>query len=109
MSDTFNVVATWSQNSYSTGETAVATISGDAVVTQTVTITSTLGPITLPIVAADGAQSEVVVPAVDHQVVTTNVSSESVTIDVTRPIVDSGPNPLTWVVSADKLSISAVV
>lgn len=61
----------------------------------------------IPIVAADGAQSTVTLPTVQGTVTTTTTSPESVLIDTTRPIVDNGPNPRNWVVSADRLSITA--
>jgi len=107
--DTFNVTAAWNQESYATGQTAIVTISGEDVVTQTATLETTIGPLTIPVIASDGATSDVIVAAIKALVVTTTATSESVVIDTSRPIVDSGSNPRVWQVSADKLSISAVV
>lgn len=101
--DAFNVTASWNAQSYVPGNTIIGTISGNDV--QTTTSTETVGPVTIPIVAADGATSTVVVPAV--QVTVTTATPESVVIDTSRPIVDSGPQPRTWVVAPNLLSISA--
>ena len=104
MTDTFNVTAAYDKPSYNQGETMTITISGDDVLTET--IQSQVGPVTIPVVAADGAQSEVSVPAITVQI--TTVSHLSVVIDTTRPVVDSSPTPRTWAVAANNLSISAV-
>lgn len=101
--DVFNVTASWNAPSYVPGDTIVGTISGNDV--QTVVTQETVGPVTIPIVAADGATSTVVIAAV--QVTTTTATPESVVIDTTRAIVDSGLNPRTWVVASNLLSISA--
>lgn len=106
-SDVFDVTAAWSAASYTTGEDIVGTISGGDVLTQTTTTTETVGPVTVPIVAADGAQSTVSLPAVPVTVTSTSTTPESVVIDTTRPIVDSGPSPRAWVVSANGLSVTA--
>lgn len=107
MSDVFSVTAAWSQPSYTAGQTMVGTISGGDVLTQTTTTTETVGPVTVPIVAADGAQSTVSLPAVPVTVTATTTTPESVVIDTSRPIVDNGTPARTWVVSANKLSITA--
>jgi hypothetical protein len=107
MSDTFNVTASWSAPSYTAGQTITGTISGNDVLTTTATTTSTVGPVTIPVVADDGAQSTVSIPAVQVATTTTTTTPESVVIDTTRPIVDSSPTPRNWVVSANKLSITA--
>jgi hypothetical protein len=106
-SDAFNVTATWSAGSYTTGQTITGTISGGDVLTKTTTTTETVGPVSVPVVAADGAQSTVSLPAVPVTVTATTATPESVVIDTTRPIVDSGATPRTWVVSANGLSITA--
>ena len=104
MSDDFSgVQAAWDKASYASGDTVTGTISGQDV--QTTTSESTVGPLVVPLVSADGAKSTITFPAVP--VTITTVLPESVTIDTSLPIVDNGPNPRTWVVSADKLSISA--
>lgn len=107
MTDAFSVTAAWNQASYTTGQTMTATISGNDVLTQTTTTQTTVGPITVPIVAANGAQSTVSLPAVPVTVTTTATTPESVVIDTTRPIVDNGATPRKWVVAANGLSISA--
>lgn len=104
--DVFNVTAAWSAASYKTGDNMVATISGADVLTQTTISTQNVGPVTVPIVAADGAKSTVVLPAVPVTVTTTVTLPESVVIDHTLPIVDSGPSPRTWTISADGRSIN---
>lgn len=106
-SDVFNVTAAWSAPSYTTGQTITGTISGGDVLTTTTTTTQTVGPVTVPVVAADGAQSTVSLPAVPVTVTQTTTTPESVVIDTTRPIVDNGTPARTWTVSANKLSITA--
>lgn len=103
MSDVFNVTASYSANSYVQGQTIVATIAGDDV--QTTTTTGQAGPLTIPVVASDGAISTVTVGSVP--VTLTIVTNDSVVIDTTRAIVDSSPTPRTWTVANNKLSISA--
>jgi hypothetical protein len=103
MTDVFSVTAAWDKTSYNQGDTITGTISGSDVLTTTTT--TTVGPVSVPVVAADGAKFKVSLPAVPVTVTTT--TPESVTIDTTQPIVDSGPTPRTWVVSANKLSITA--
>lgn len=105
-SDVFDVTAAWSAASYTTGEDIVGTISGGDVLTQTTTTTETVGPVTVPIVAADGAQSTVSLPAVPVTVTTTTTLPQSVVIDPSRPIVDSGTSARTWTISADGRSIT---
>jgi hypothetical protein len=107
MSDQFNVTAAWDKSSYNAGDTITGTISGSDVLTSTSTVTSTGGPVTVPVVAADGAQSTVVLPTVQVNTVTTTTTPESVVIDTTRAIVDNGSPARSWVVSANKLSITA--
>jgi hypothetical protein len=106
--DAFNVTAVWNQPSYTAGQTIIGTISGGDVLTTTTTSQETVGPVTIPIVAADGATSVVTLPAVQVAVTTTTATPESVVIDTTQPIVDSGTPARTWVVAANKLSISAI-
>lgn len=108
MSDVFSVTAAWNQASYTAGQTVVGTISGADVQTTTSTTQETIGPVTIPIVAADGTKSTVAIPAVQAAVTTTVTTPESVVIDTTQPVVDSGVPPRVWAVSANKLSISAV-
>lgn len=107
MTDVFSVTAAWNQASYTPGQTILGTISGSDVLTAPTTKQTTVGPVTIPIVAADGAQSTVSLPAIPVTTTTTTTTPESVVIDTTRPIVDNGPSPRTWTVSANKLSISA--
>lgn len=105
--DAFNVTAAWSASSYTSGQTITGTISGGDVLTKTTTTTSSVGPVSVPVVASDGAQSTVTLPAVPVTVTATTATPESVVIDTSRPIVDSGPTPRKWVVAANGLSISA--
>lgn len=107
MTDAFSVTAAWNQASYTTGQTIAGTISGGDVLTSTTTTQATAGPVTVPVVAADGAQSTVSFPAVQVTVTSTAATPESVVIDTTRPIVDNGTPPRTWTVSANLLSITA--
>lgn len=106
MPDVFSVTASWDKPSYNAGDTITGTISGNDVSTVTTTSTKTVGPVTVPVVAADGAQSTVSIPAVPVTVNTVVTAPESVVIDTSRPIVDTSGR--TWVVSASKLSISAI-
>lgn len=106
MTDVFSVTAAWNQPSYTTGQPMTATISGNDVLTSTATTQTTVGPITVPIVAANGAQSTVLLPAVPVTVTTTTTLPESVVIDPSRPIVDNGPKPRAWTISADGRSIT---
>lgn len=103
MTDVFNVTAAYDKASYNTGDTITVTISGGDVLTQTVS--SQVGPLTIPIVAADGATSVVSVPQTLASVTTT--TPESVVIDTSKPIVDTSPTPRTWTVASNKLSITA--
>lgn len=79
MTDTFNVTGAYDKPSYAGGEPIKITISGDDVVTQQ--SQSQIGPIVIPIVAADGAQSTITMPA--EQATITTVSHVSVTIRCT--------------------------
>lgn len=103
MTDVFNVVGAYDKASYLQGDTITVTISGNDVLTQQ--SQSQVGPVTIPIVAADGAQSTITMPA--EMATLTSVTPESVVIDTTRPIVDTSPMPRIWAVSTNKLSISA--
>jgi hypothetical protein len=105
--DAFNVTAAWSEPSYVTGQTITGTISGGDVLTSTTTTTANAGPVTIPVVAADGAQSTVTLGTIPVTTTTTITTPESVVIDTTRPIVDNGSPARTWTVSANKLSITA--
>jgi len=103
-SDVFAVTASWDKpGGYQAGQTITGTIAGNDVLTTTSVVNA--GPVTVPIVAADGATSTVSLPSVPVTIITT--TPESVVIDTTKPIVDSGTPPRTWVVAANKLSISA--
>lgn len=104
MTDAFNVTASYDKPSYNGGDTIKATISGGDVLTTTAT--SQVGPLVIPVVAADGAKSTVSLPQTTATV--TTVTPESVVIDTTVPVVDSSPTPRVWTVSADKLSITAI-
>jgi hypothetical protein len=103
MTDVFSVTGAWDKASYMAGQTITGTISGGDVLTTTTT--ANVGPVTVPVVAADGTQSTVSFPVVPVTVTTT--TPESVVIDTTRAIVDNGVPPRVWVVSANKLSITA--
>lgn len=103
MIDTFNVSASYDKPSYNQGDTITVTISGNDVQTQT--MQGQIGPLSIPVVAADGAQSTVSIP--QTTVTVTTATPESVVIDTSRPIVDTSPTPRTWTVAANKLSISA--
>lgn len=104
MTDQFNVTAAFDKATYVAGETVTAHISGNA--TATVTTQGQVGPLTIPVVAADGAQSTIQLPAVPATF--TQQTPQAVTIDPSRAIVDTSPTPRTWALSADKLSITAV-
>jgi hypothetical protein len=109
MADTFNVTASWSKASYNVGETMVGTISGtNTHTTGDTTVTETGGPVNIPVSATGGAQSTVNLPQVNViRTIPGTTTVEQVNIDTTRPIVDTSPTPRSWVVSADKKSISA--
>lgn len=104
MSDQFNVIAAYDKASYVGGETIKATISGNDV--QTVVSQSQIGPLVIPLLAADGAKTTINVPA--EQATVTVATPQSVTIDPAVAIVDTSPTPRVWTLSADKLSITAV-
>lgn len=104
MTDTFNVTAAWDKPSYTQGQTITGTISGGDVLTKTVV--GQIGPLAVPVVAADGATFTVNLPAAQASV--TTATPESVVIDTSKPIVDTSPTPRTWAVSANKLSITAI-
>lgn len=103
MSDVFSVAAAYDKPSYVGGDKITVTISGGDV--QTVISQSQVGPLIVPIMAADGTTSTINVPMTSVTITTT--TPQSVTIDTTKPIIDSSPSPRTWTVSADKLSITA--
>ena len=103
MTDTWNVSAAYDKPSYVGGDTIKVTISGNDVLTTTTT--SQIGPLTIPLVAADGAKTTINVPA--EQATVTVTTPESVTIDTSVAIVDTSPTPRVWTISADKLSITA--
>ncbi len=104
MTDVFSVTAVYDKPSYNKGDTITVTISGGDVLT---TITNVqIGPLTIPVVAADGAVNTVTLP--QTTATQTVATPESVVIDTTNPIVDTSPTPHTWVVSANKLSITTV-
>lgn len=104
MSDDFSgVKAAWDKTAYNNGDVITGSISGSDV--QTVVAQSSAGPVVVPLVAADGAKSTITIPSVP--VTVTTVTPESTVIDTSVPIVDNGPNPRQWTVSANKLSITA--
>ena len=103
MTDTFNVTGAYDKPSYNSGDTITVTISGGDVLTQT--LQGQIGPLSIPVVAADGATATVSLP--QTTVTVTTATPESVVIDTTRPIVDTSPTPRTWTVSSNKLSITA--
>lgn len=111
MSDVFSVSASWSQASYTAGQTMVGTISGtNAHTTGGTTTHQTGGPVTIPVSASpSGGQSTVTLSGIDvATTVSGTTTTEAVLIDTTRAIVDTGTPVRTWVVSADRKSISAV-
>jgi len=108
MPDTFSVTGSFDKASYSPGNTITGTISGGDVLTVTTTTQINVGPVTVPIQAADGAKFQVVFPVVTVSNTVTTSTPESVVIDTTLPIVDNGPSPRAWTVSADKLHITAI-
>jgi hypothetical protein len=108
VSDVFNVTAAWNAASYTPGQTMVAAISGGDVQSTNTSTTTTVGPVSIPIVAADGAKSTVSAPAVQITTTSQVATPESVVIDTTVPIVDNSPTPHVWTVAPNLLSISAV-
>jgi hypothetical protein len=104
MTDTFNCTAAYNKPSYTAGEPVTVTISGNN--THSEVTTGQIGPLTIPLVAAGGATSTISVPQVPAT--TSSTTIEAVTIDPTRPVVDTSPTPRTWTISANKLSITAV-
>lgn len=104
MTDTFNVTAAYSKPSYTAGETISCTISGNN--THSEVTTGQIGPLTIPLVASGGATSTISVAQVPAT--TSSTTTEPVTIDTTRPIIDTSPTPRTWTVGANKLTITAV-
>lgn len=108
MSDTFNVTAAWGKPAYVAGETITGTISGENVHTSDPTVThEAVGPVTIPYVAASGAQSTISLPAVDVTRTTAGtVVHEPVSIDVSLFATNQGGR--VWTVAADRKSISAV-
>ncbi len=103
--DKFNVTGSWDKASYNGGDTITGAISGSAV--KSTTTNSTVGPVTVPLVAADGSKTTITFPAVPA--VITTVQSESVVIDTSQPIVDNGPLKLAFTATADKLHMTAQV
>lgn len=111
MSDTFNVQASWDKASYTAGETITGTLSGtNHHVEDASTVQVTVGPVDVPVVTSPtGALGTAHFPSLTFPVTTPGAESdEPVLIDTSRSVVDSGPNPRVWVVSADRRSISAV-
>src|ERR1035438_2606875 len=104
MADTFSVTASYNQASYTQGQTITEPIAGNHVLTSV--STSQIGPITIPLVAADGATTTIVMPA--EQATVTTSMPESVVIDTTRAVADTSPTRRVWTVAANKLSVSAV-
>src|SRR6266404_5132330 len=104
MTDVFSVTAAYDKPSYNKGDTITVTISGNDILTTITTVQ--IGPLTIPVVAADGAVSTVTLP---QTIATQTVATpESVVIDTTTPIVDTSPTPHIWIVSANKLSASTI-
>jgi hypothetical protein len=108
MGDVFNVTAAWDKASYNAGDTITGTIAGSDVVTTTTTTQGTIGPVMIPVIAPDGATTTMPIAAVPFTTTTTTTTPESVVIDTTRPIVDSGTVKRNWKVSPNLLSITAV-
>lgn len=104
---TFNVVATWDKTNYAPGDIMTGTISGDDVHTITTIVDETVGPVIVPVKSEDGDTWSVTLDSKTIPVPHTTTTHDSVVIDTSVPIVDNGPNPLHWVVSANKLSITA--
>lgn len=100
MPDTFNVTAAYDKASYNTGDTMKVSISGDDVLTQSVTLSA--GPLTLGIKAADGATETITVPATT--VLGTTSTPESVVI---TSVTDSGTPPRTWTIDPSGLFATA--
>ena len=105
MTDTFNVTATFNQNSYTHGQTAIITISGNDVFTQNVVSNAILGPINLTILANNGVTEAITIPAVNVSITTVTNTAESVVIS---GVSDSNTSH-TWVIANNGLSCSAVV
>lgn len=103
MADTFNVTAAYDKTTYNQGDKITVTISGGDV--STVAITSKVGPIAIPIIAANGATTTINIPAENVSVVT--ATPQSVVIDISKPIIDTSATPRLWAVAANRLSISA--
>ena len=104
MTDVFNVTGSYDKPAYNKGDTITITITGGDVLTTTTT--GQIGPVAIPLVAADGATSILNIP--QTTVAVTTSTPESVVIDTSKPIVDTSPTPRTWTVSSNKLSITAV-
>ena len=104
MGDTFNVVASYNQASYTAGQIIKITISGNAI--QTIVSQSQIGPLVIPIIAADGVTSTISMPSEQASITTT--IPQAVVIDTALPIVDTSSTPRVWAVSTDKLSITAI-
>jgi hypothetical protein len=107
MSDAFAVTASWGASSYTTGQTITATISGDDVVTTTTTTSGTAGPLTIPIIASDGATETISLASVPVSIVSTTTATDSVKINPAVAIIDQSPTPRTWTISSSGLSITA--
>ncbi len=102
MTDTFNVTAAYDKPSYSQGGTITVTISGNDVLTQTVTTQQQSGVLTLTITAADGAVTTITVPAATVNVSTTTSTPQSVKI---TGIADTSGRA--WTIAANGLSATA--
>lgn len=107
MADTFNVSAAYNKASYAAGETIAATIAGTNTHTDMVTTRETVGPVTVPVVSDSGAKSTISIPAVEVTRTSGATVDEEVFIDTTRAVMDTGPTPRAWVVSADRKTITA--
>lgn len=105
---TINATGTWDKaGPYSPGDVITGTISGDDVHTVTTIVNETFGPVIVPVKAEDSDTATVTFDAKTVAVPVTTTTKDSVVIDTSVPIVDNGPNPKKWVVSANKLSITA--
>ena len=107
MTDTFNVTGSFDANTYTVGQTMTITISGVDVVTTTNTVTTNVGPVTIPLVANDGATSTISVGPVTATSTIVVAANDSVVIDTTQPIVDASSNTRVWTVSNTGISCSA--
>lgn len=99
MGDVFSVTGVVTPANPTTGQTLTLTITGGDVLTQTVV--GTLGPLTLILLAADGATSTITVPSAPYQQVTSTPQSVKIT-----SVTD--PSGRAWTIAASGLTATAV-